>query len=211
MASFAELLETQQYGPNPQYLIALEASINEQVAENTYSLEVCLSVLKIYQFFPEKLDLGIMAKILIKSMMNLPESDFLLCSYLIPATLQEHQTYKILSSLAEYLETGRFKKFWAEVEETRELGDLIPGFKDSCRKFILGVIWSTYARVEKSRVSEFLNLQGEDLEKYIIGNNASTEGADVLFPEKSSSATAKASRHHDTREKVVAWTQVQGR
>ena len=99
------------------------------------------------------------------------------------------------------METGRFKKFWAEVEETRELGDLIPGFKDSCRKcgylvvfyvefyffvVILGVIWSTYARVEKSRVSEFLNLQGEDLEKYIIGNNASTEGADVLFPEKSS-------------------------
>ena len=44
-------------------------------------------VLISFQFFPEKLDLGIMAKILIKSMMNLPESDFLLCSYLIPATL----------------------------------------------------------------------------------------------------------------------------
>ena len=80
--SCEQLLKKQRY--NPDIIPALEAYVEAQCAENTYDLDCNLAVLKLYQFHPERNNVMIVAKILAKALMKLPDTDYLLCSYLIP-------------------------------------------------------------------------------------------------------------------------------
>jgi translation initiation factor 3 subunit K len=61
----------------------LEKYVQYQVEKNTFDLEANLALLKLYQFYPEKTNNYIISQILIKAMMNLPNTDFLLCMYLV--------------------------------------------------------------------------------------------------------------------------------
>merc|ERR1712087_1040243 len=86
-AECAELLAQQRY--NPDILPALEEYVTAQCADGTYDLDCNLAVLKLYQFHPERNNVMIVAKILAKALMKLPDTDYLLCSYLIPERVQE--------------------------------------------------------------------------------------------------------------------------
>ena len=80
--SCAELLSQQRY--NPDILPRLEAFVDAQCSSGTYDLDCNLAVLKLYQFHPEKNNIDTVAKILVKALMQLPATDYLLCTYLIP-------------------------------------------------------------------------------------------------------------------------------
>lgn len=56
-----------------------------QVSENMYDLEANLAILKLYQFFPNLYKPEIVCWILLKSLTNLPNTDFVLCRCLLGA------------------------------------------------------------------------------------------------------------------------------
>ena len=83
--SGAALLEKSRY--DPEILPQLEEYVNAQCASNTYDLDCNLATLKLYQFHTEKSNPEIIAKILVKALMNLPNTDYLLCMYLVPESV----------------------------------------------------------------------------------------------------------------------------
>ena len=78
----ASLLEQQRY--DPEILPRLEAYVDAQCRNGMYDLDCNLSVLKLYKFHPDKSKTDVVGKILLKALMNLPHTDYLLCTYLIP-------------------------------------------------------------------------------------------------------------------------------
>ena len=58
------------------------------VDKGTYDLEACLTLLRLYSFSPEHVNVKIISKILIKAMPQLPSPDFALMLHLIPERLQ---------------------------------------------------------------------------------------------------------------------------
>jgi hypothetical protein len=83
--SCAALLEEKRY--DFEILPQLEAYVEDQCKSQSYDLDANLAVLKLYKFHPDKSNEGIVAKVLLKALMNLPHTDYLLCTYLIPESL----------------------------------------------------------------------------------------------------------------------------
>jgi len=191
----------------------LEESVSKQVEKNTYDLHGNLALLKLYQFHPYKVNIEILKKILLKALMNLPNTDFLLCMYIIPEKIQIEDTVVAISTMAQNLETARFKEFWAEVttkqaalvssipegvttkqatlvsstpeEVTTKLATLvssIPGFSESIRNYIIGVLSITYQTIPIEFLSEALCLSGDDLQNSIKQHGWVVNGKAVTFP-----------------------------
>jgi translation initiation factor 3 subunit K len=96
--NIATLLEGNRY--NVSILPELEKYVNEQVEKGSYDLDANMALLKLYQFYPEKLQKAIVAKVLCKALMNLPRNDFLLCTcVLTPSTVG----CSLQSSLNDYM------------------------------------------------------------------------------------------------------------
>jgi translation initiation factor 3 subunit K len=76
-----KLLTSNRYDAN--IIPELEKYVKHQIETNSYDLEANLALLKLYQFNPEKTNTSVVSQILIKAMMNLPSSDFLLCMCLV--------------------------------------------------------------------------------------------------------------------------------
>ena len=79
---------------NPNNIATLEHFVDVQVDENGYDLEANLALLKLYQFNPTMLNMQYVCKVLLKSLANLPHSDFLLCKSLLSLEILEDPTVK---------------------------------------------------------------------------------------------------------------------
>lgn len=91
--SIQSLIETNRY--NIEILPTLEEWTQHQIKTNTYHLEANLTVLKFYQFYPDRTQKSIVAWILAKALMNLPATDFTFAIYMISETLvRTHHTQK---------------------------------------------------------------------------------------------------------------------
>lgn len=60
----------------------------KQVMQESYSLEASLALLRTYVTQPDRTDIKLLADLLIKAMMQLPNSDFATILHLIPERLQ---------------------------------------------------------------------------------------------------------------------------
>lgn len=59
-----------------------------QVTNGTYDLEVCLALLRLYNFDPDTVNVSLLASVLLKALTQLPELDFSLMLHLIPERFQ---------------------------------------------------------------------------------------------------------------------------
>ena len=59
-----------------------------QVTNGTYDLETSLALLRLYNFDPDTVNVGLLAAVLLKAMTQLPEPDFHLLLHLIPERCQ---------------------------------------------------------------------------------------------------------------------------
>lgn len=60
--------------------------------------------------------------ILVKSLMQLPESHYKTALFMVPEKVQSLDAFVQLQELATYLETGDFPAFWAFAENCKEVG-----------------------------------------------------------------------------------------
>lgn len=144
---------------------ALESVVNEK---GTYDLDANLMLLKLYQFFPEKANPAVIARVLIKALMHLPETDFLLCTYLIPERIATEFPVLPIVELANRLETCAFQAFWEELGACRELVNVTPGFDEAIRDYVLGVVALTYQIIDAKYLGQILNVDdAAALERYV--------------------------------------------
>lgn len=160
-----ELVAVNPY--NPDILNDLEVFVNEQVSSKTYNLDANLSLLRLYQFEPERLSIQIVARILIKALMAMPAPDFSLCLFLIPEHVQMEEQFKTLIVLSHYLETGRFRQFWDEASKSRNILDVVPGFEQAIQSYAIHVLSLTYQKVPRAVLAEAINIEGLALDKFM--------------------------------------------
>ena len=126
----------------------LEAHVEAQCSGQSYDLEPNLATLKLYQFQPETLKVPTVAKILVKALMNLPETDFLACTYLIPERVLDEDPIKTIVAVAGLLERCSFREVWDALAPLRkEVLDATPGFDAAVRGFVLKTFEITYQSV----------------------------------------------------------------
>eukprot|EP01116_Phalansterium_solitarium_P014073 TRINITY_DN31599_c0_g1_i1.p2 TRINITY_DN31599_c0_g1~~TRINITY_DN31599_c0_g1_i1.p2 ORF type:complete len:230 (+),score=52.82 TRINITY_DN31599_c0_g1_i1:56-691(+) len=184
------LLQNRRY--DPEILPHLEKFVNEEVEKRTYNLDANLAVLQFYQFFPEKTNKQIIAKILVKALMALPFNDFNMSLHLIAERVLTEDPFKFLAVLSNFLETGRFSEFWAEAVKHKAFLDGFPGFDDAIRTFIIGVISSTYGSISKHQLAEDLSVSISELEGLLSARNLRITGETVVFKAADAAQAAAA-------------------
>merc|ERR1711924_95581 len=158
MKTFEEMqsfLESNRY--NPAILPELEEYVSATVVTERSDLDANLALLKFYQLDPSKSNVRIVTNILVKALTQLPNSDFNLCLYLIPASVQGEESITNLMLLANLLESCDFAKFW-ETSSKMEVLKAIPGFFDAIRRFIIVTLSISYSCVPKAFLCETLNV-----------------------------------------------------
>jgi len=155
-ASAAALLQANLY--DVKTLNTVESYVLQQAKQGSYDFETNRYVLQMYLFYPDSIKIHIVGIILMKALMNLPQTDFLACSYLISKKLHGDEPLKTLFKLANLLETAQFKAFWKECEDSRPLLSTVSGFDNSVRSFISSILSSTYQTIPVSVARELLHL-----------------------------------------------------
>lgn len=175
-AKCAALLLTERY--NPDVLPQLEAYVEAQCSENTYDLDGNLAVLKLYQFHPDKANVAVVSKILLKALMKLPDTDFITCAYLIPERVQEVELITSIASLASQLETCSFRQFWTALKPLRAEQTLpeLPGFDAAVREFVCSTMSITYQAIPLAHLSESVALEGGELAAFVQARGWHIEG-----------------------------------
>ncbi|KAG2483327.1 hypothetical protein HYH03_017775 [Edaphochlamys debaryana] len=168
---------------SPDKLPQLEAHVDEQVHQRTWNLDANVTLLRFYQFSPASVKPAVIAKILIKAIMQLPSQDYRCCITLLPERLQQadETLYKVVQ-LANALETSRFADFWSAANTCRDLLGTIPGFYEAVRGFIAYTLCTSYNRVTKRVLSDCLKLEGATLDQYLTEKCRSAGWAIVSTP-----------------------------
>jgi translation initiation factor 3 subunit K len=148
---------------NPQNIEMLEAYIDEQIANDKYDPEPNFTVLKLYQLNPDKWNAEVAAKIFLKTLMVLPQSDTVLAKCVIDSAKLEEPPVAEALSLSHLLETCQFPKFWETIREEPLAQKLsaFPGFENSIRNFITHVVSITYQNINKDTLRLILGISND--------------------------------------------------
>uniref|UniRef100_A0A7S2YX86 Eukaryotic translation initiation factor 3 subunit K n=1 Tax=Chloropicon laureae TaxID=464258 RepID=A0A7S2YX86_9CHLO len=157
---------------NPDLIPTLEAFVDKQIASKSFDLSTNQVLLRMYQFFPEKTNSTVLVKILVKALMQLPGTDFTLCTYLVPQRFQLEEPIAKLSALAQYAECMQFKEFWDLASNCKYLWESIPGFEEAIRNFALHAINLTFSQITKLKLGEILSLSGPELDALVKEHQA---------------------------------------
>eukprot|EP00112_Aurelia_sp_Birch-Aquarium-sp1_P011773 Seg2476.6 transcript_id=Seg2476.6/GoldUCD/mRNA.D3Y31 product="Eukaryotic translation initiation factor 3 subunit K" protein_id=Seg2476.6/GoldUCD/D3Y31 len=167
---------------NPENLATLEQYLQMQAIENTYNLDANLAILKLYQFNPSMFKETVTCQILLKALMNLPNTDFILCKCLISENFHEVTSVSKVVELSSKLEMCEFREFWRELEESKELIGGIKGFEESIKKFIISVLNVTFQLIDKVQLMEMLgNLTEDELKKTCLDQQWQIHGDQVFI------------------------------
>lgn len=171
---------------NPELLPQLEQNIEKQVMTQTYNLDTNLCLLRLYQFYPERVNTRILTQLLLKAVMALPNQDYELCRKMIPERLQLEEPIASLNNLVAQMNNARFKEFWQAYATMKESLDAVPGLKDACRRYAVHVLCSTYQTLPKTVIGETLALSGAALDAFIATQRAEAgwvlEDQNVVLP-----------------------------
>uniref|UniRef100_A0A7S0X0D0 Eukaryotic translation initiation factor 3 subunit K n=1 Tax=Chlamydomonas leiostraca TaxID=1034604 RepID=A0A7S0X0D0_9CHLO len=170
----------------------LERYVDEQVSKNTWNLDANLALLRHYQFAPSTAKINVLAKLLLKALAQLPDSEFKICIHLVPERLQADESISKVVALAGALETTRFAEFWTLAGSSKDVIALVPGFADAARTYITHILGITYQRVTKAVLGSALQLQGGELDAFIQGKVKSSgwavSGDIVTLPKNESNS-----------------------
>merc|ERR1719453_2813806 len=113
--------------------------------------------------YPELIDVGVIRKVLILSVISYPSNEFSLCMFQIPERLHKTDELRKVVELAHLLEMTKFNQFWREAESSSEL-DACKNWREKIRDFITEVVTLTYQSIELADFAELTNLKGKETE-----------------------------------------------
>ena len=140
----------------------LEEALNSQCADNWYDAELNSALLKLYQMYPHEQEkvvkVDILVKVLLKALMQLPDSDFSLAMMMVPEQLQSLELIRTICLLAEKLQTASFPEFWDLARANPDLITKVPGFQAACRRHVLRVVGMTFREISSVSLAKYLGL-----------------------------------------------------
>ena len=144
---------------NPENASTFEAYVEAQVALNKYDFRANLSLLKLYQFDPPRVNDQITLKILLKAIANMPYPDFLICKSLMDKEfcdcIQQEDLMGVFR-IHYLLEVCQFEEAWQTIDQMQYLIYKIEGFDAAVRNYIGHVVASTFANVPRDTMCQLL-------------------------------------------------------
>mmetsp|Transcript_45448 Transcript_45448/g.176741 ORF Transcript_45448/g.176741 Transcript_45448/m.176741 type:complete len:215 (+) Transcript_45448:150-794(+) len=174
------LLQSQRY--DPSIIPKLEEYVQHQVTIGPYDSDANLALLKLYQFYPELYNAGVVAKVLMLALTALPATDFLCSQYLISSKFQNQEPVPKLVNLLELLEGGKYLEFWASKESYKDRIPAVKDFDKSIRRFMFGVIKRTYIAIEREEFMGLLNLKDEEMAGFIRDEQLTEADGTIKLP-----------------------------
>ncbi|KZS93126.1 ARM repeat-containing protein [Sistotremastrum niveocremeum HHB9708] len=184
---------------NPANGGILEDYLYHQIRSQEYDCLANLAILKLYQFNPDLYNGDVVINILIKALTAAPMPDFNLCLALLgerrpypesdddePDPLPSLLPY--LTALSELLHQCRFPEFWklykseplAPLRENYTIECL--GFDDSVREVVVRAVRAAFTKIGKQRLSNYLDLDGEDFVSFVEDVDWSLEDDVITIP-----------------------------
>lgn len=116
--------------------------------------------------------------------MNIPSTDFLLCTYLISEQIKVDSTVESLYQLSNMLEQAEFKQFWQAYKNCPASPVLatIPDFEEKICDFAIGLLTASHQRLDKSVVATLLNLDLAKCEQLVVAKGWEHDEHTVTFP-----------------------------
>eukprot|EP00483_Globobulimina_turgida_P011740 UN11762 len=152
----------------------LEDYVRKQVSEEAlYDFHSNLYLMKMYSLFPSVARKDIVIKLLLKAIMNLPESDFTSLVYLIPITMQskadqqpkqkqaDQKEIEVILNLGQHLEDCEFDLFWTEYNLNKKLFEQFKSFEFEIRRYICQMVQSVYQNVSVGFLCDLLEFDNE--------------------------------------------------
>lgn len=195
---------------NPELLPELEKNVEAQVAQKTYNLDSNLCLLRLYQFYPERVNPRVLSQLLLKSLMALPNPDFETSMRMINERLQVEEPIASLSVLAGLLQSSQFGNFWNLYGQMQDAIDsAVPSFKEAARGYVIHTLTTNFQKCPKAIVSESIGLDGAALDAFIKARgwpvSEGTTGPVVQFPENECNApVSKKTTEHINFNQVTA-------
>jgi len=179
---------------NPERLPALEEAVEAQVRGGQYNMDVNCALLRFYQFYPGRVKLATLSKVLVSALVRLPDPDFSLCMHLVPERLQAEEPFSSLANAAAALEGARFAEFWQLAAQLKDLFDTVgePSVADQLRQHITYVVGQTYQRIAAAEFAAMLDLGGKAFDDFYAKQCAAKgwakDGGMLVVPKNASNA-----------------------
>ncbi|EDQ90703.1 uncharacterized protein MONBRDRAFT_15993 [Monosiga brevicollis MX1] len=180
---------------NPSNLGFFAEYFEKTLEENYYDLDVCLAILKLYQFNPTYFNLPTACTVLLKALTGMPDNDFFLCASLLTVESQQQRPIQQLMYLHQLLESCRFAEFWVRCGRpaiTRPLFVTVVGFVETIREYAAYIIQSTYQHVSVDVVREMTNIKdAAALEEFAKSHEWTKEGDNYMVSRKDDVVVSK--------------------
>ena len=168
----------------PEKLGDFEALVATQAKSSAYWLEANLALLRLYQFYPDRVNSANVAVVLAKGLQRLPENDFHLYMCLLDEQMCKAGVIPALMQLQRLAETCDFAEFWEQARSGDAAGLLqsIVGFKESMQDFVAVTVGRTARSMEAERVVRLLGVaSAAEAAEVMVGRHGWTRSADGSF------------------------------
>lgn len=133
----------------------LEQYAQFQAAGSDYDFEANLTLIKLYQFEPNRVNITVTLQVLLKALVNMPTPDFSLLKSVLPPNLQQDEKVKQVVSLHDLLESCQFREVWVE-GGMGQVTENITDFQGQIRQYICSVLEVSYQSVPTQLVRDYL-------------------------------------------------------
>ena len=186
---------------NSPYDESTEKALTEYVLEEfngtkPYLFEANKALMKIYQINANNTKADIVARIMALSLMNLPSSDLLAITYLIPRGIASDTVIETLLKRSDLLERGQYNEFWQSYPQTEIFSS--PSFIKAIRNFILTNISDTFKSITKEHFQSALGLKDNEVNAFVDANKSlisSSAGDSISFVAKSTHSVKAANEN----------------
>lgn len=159
------VLEQAPYEPSSA--VELESLVTQLLRTNTYDFSIVKALFRNYQVNAELAKVESVCHGLILALMQLPKTDFLALTYLIPVKLNDHPDILLLQNCADLLQKGKFGDFWELYVSVPDFFfSAAAGFVDAIRVFILVNMRDTFRSVAKEYFQTSLGLDADSIITY---------------------------------------------
>ncbi|KAL8272900.1 hypothetical protein Esti_003209 [Eimeria stiedai] len=157
-----DLLNIHQMIFLPSTLDLLVNHLEKGVAQGGASPDLCSAILRLYLLYPQCADAQVVRKILVQTIVALPENQFGYYACIAPshfASPEDEKRVQDVLTLQDLLEGCDFKAAWALLKES-SMADVLhtPGLVDAVRRYACEVLQQTFSTISLSDFSQLLNL-----------------------------------------------------
>ena len=161
-----QLIEESPFEPNT--VERLEAFLSHQCSSKAYNFEANKVLMKNYQVHTKLVKVDMVTRILALALMQMPASDYLALSYMVPVSIVNNANVQYLAVISNLLERGQYKEFWVEFAKApADLFEGINGVSDSIRVYIFNSVRDTFKNIPTSLFQEYLNLNDAEAKAYV--------------------------------------------